>query len=201
MPSTSVLPFPLTPEPPHDWAWSGGAAVETMALPQSDFFVDPVDVGAALPSPAATLLGPPPAGDFQLSARVAVDFRAQYDAGVLLVWKDDRHWAKLCFERSPAGDPMVVSVVTRGTSDDANAFVVEGAEVRLRVSRLGRAYAFHACTDGSTWHMIRLFSLGDDVAEHRIGFEAQSPMGDGCRVRFDDVAFVQQRLADVRDGS
>lgn len=201
MPPTTGLPFALEAVPPHDWTWIGGSALETVALPLTDYFVDPVDDDAAPPSPAATLLGVPPSGDFQLSARVAVDVHAQFDAGVLLLWKDDRHWAKLCFERSPAGDPMVVSVVTRGTSDDANAFVVDGAEVRLRISRLGRAYAFHASTDGSAWRMIRLFSLGDDVAEHRVGFEAQSPMGEGCRVDFDEIAFIAQRLADVRDGS
>ena len=85
---------------------------------------------------AATLLGVPPDGDFQFSARVTVGFASTYDAGVLLLWVDDRHWGKLCFEFSPAGEPMVVSVVTRGVSDDANAFVVDGRTVWLRVSRV-----------------------------------------------------------------
>ncbi len=110
-------------------------------------------------------------------------------------------WAKLCFEQSPAGDPMVVSVVTRGTSDDANAFVVDGSEVWLRVSRLGPAYAFHASTDGTSWRMVRLFSLGAPVGDDHVGFEAQSPMGEGCAVRFDHIRFVPERLADIRDGS
>ncbi|MGD9957103.1 MAG: DUF1349 domain-containing protein [Candidatus Nanopelagicales bacterium] len=197
------LPFDLAADPPHPWEVAG-SSVRTQALPGTDFFIDPVTAGtdaATAVGDAVTLLGAPPAGDFQLSARVAVGFAAQYDAGVLMVRAAADRWAKLCFEQSPAGDPMVVSVVTRGTSDDANAFVVDGAEVWLRVSRLGPAYAFHASTDGTSWRMVRLFSLGAPTDGDRVGFEAQSPMGQGCAVRFDDVRFVAERLADVRDGS
>jgi regulation of enolase protein 1 (concanavalin A-like superfamily) len=150
---------------------------------------------------AATLLGLPPDGDFQFSARVTVGFAATYDAGVLLVWVDDRHWGKLCFEFSPAGEPMVVSVVTRGVSDDANAFVVEGRTVWLRVSRVSHAFAYHASLDGNAWRMVRFFSIDASSRPAEIGFEVQSPTGDGCVVSFDDVCFTRQRLADLRDGS
>jgi regulation of enolase protein 1 (concanavalin A-like superfamily) len=55
-----------------------------------------------------------------------VDFNGKYDAGTLFLLADDSHWSKLCFEYSPDEQGMVVSVVTRGTSDDANAWNVEG---------------------------------------------------------------------------
>lgn len=165
------------------------------AAPRSDLFVDPG--GAAAMLNAATLLGAPPAGDFQLSARVTVDFAATYDAGVLLLWVDERHWGKLCFEFSPAGEPMIVSVVTRGFSDDANAFVVPNRSVWLRVSRIDQAYAYHASTDGKEWRMIRFFRMG----AASVGFEAQSPLGDGCAVTFEEIRFVPERLGDLRDGS
>jgi hypothetical protein len=96
---------------------------------------------------------------------------------------------------------MVVSVVTRGVSDDANAFVVPERSVRLRVSRLDRAYAYHASTDGKTWTLIRVFTLGDDVTAHRVGFEVQSPTGDGCTATFSEIHFTRERLGDLRDGS
>jgi regulation of enolase protein 1 (concanavalin A-like superfamily) len=150
---------------------------------------------------AATLLGTPPAGDFQLSARATVDFRSQYDAGVLLLWLDEQHWAKLCLELSPAAEPMVVSVVTRGVSDDANAGVVPERSVWLRVSRIDHVYAFHASADGRTWRMVRVFALGDSVDGHQVGFEVQSPTGDGCTVTFDQIRFAGERLSDLRDGS
>ena len=120
---------------------------------------------------------------------------------MLLLWLDERHWGKLCFELSPAGQPMIVSVVCRGVADDANAFPVPGRTAWLRVSRLGGAYAYHASLDGTTWQMIRVFALGDEAPGGRIGFEGQSPTGDGCGATFDQIKFVPERLADLRDGS
>jgi regulation of enolase protein 1 (concanavalin A-like superfamily) len=204
------VPFPLAPSEGGSWQVDEQAgSVTVTAAPHSDIFVDPGGDGtlnAESMLNAATLLGVPPEGDFQLSARVTVDFAATYDAGVLLLWIDERHWGKLCFEYSPAGEPMIVSVVCRGVADDANAFVVSGRTVWLRVSRIDRAYAYHASLDGKTWQMIRFFVIGDvpgvgTVGGDRIGFEAQSPTGEGCRVTFDEIRFASARLADLRDGS
>jgi uncharacterized protein len=198
------LPFPTTPSHPGVWRRAERGAVVAAAPARTDLYVNPggADAGDAESMlNAATLLGPPPEGDFQFSARVTVDFRSQYDAGVLLLWSDERHWAKFCFEFSPAAQPMVVSVVTREFSDDANAFVVADRSVWLRVSRIDAVYAFHAATDGTSWQLVRVFRLGDPVAGHRIGFEAQSPTGDGCTVTFDRIGFTRQRLRELRDGS
>jgi regulation of enolase protein 1 (concanavalin A-like superfamily) len=192
------LPFPLSPSEPSAWRHEGEAVVG-VAGAHTDIYTDPG--GAAPIANAPTLLGLPPAGDFQLAARVTVDFRATYDAGVLLIWAGDRHWAKFCFEFSPDAEPMVVSVVNRGTSDDSNAYTVADRTIWLRVSRIDNAYAFHASGDGSRWRLVRFFHLSDEIAAHQVGLEAQSPTGEGCTVTFDQVTFVPQRLADLRDGS
>jgi uncharacterized protein len=199
------LPFLVAPSHPGVWRFDEPAgAVIAEALAHTDFYVNPGGEGsgdAESMLDAATLLGPPPAGDFQLSARVTVDFVARYDAGVLMVWIDTRHWAKFCFEFSPTAEPMVVSVVTRDVSDDANAFVVADRSVWLRVSRVDHVYAFHASTDARTWRLIRVFTLGEALDGHTIGFEAQSPTGDGCVVIFDQIRFTGERLEDLRDGT
>jgi regulation of enolase protein 1 (concanavalin A-like superfamily) len=199
-----TVPFALSPSTAEMWRFdeSSGSLTVT-AAPRTDIFTDPAGPSSDIESMlnAATLLGLPPAGDFQLSARVTVDFAATFDAGVLLLWRDEGHWGKLCFEFSPAGEPMVVSVVTRGVSDDANAFAVTDRSIWVRASRVDRTYAYHASADGEFWRMIRYFTIGDDVDQHRIGFEGQSPTGDGCTVRFDQIRFAQQRLHDMRDGS
>jgi uncharacterized protein len=203
--SVPGLPFPLTPSSEDAWTVDSAAGtVKATAAAHSDIFNDPgpsATLNAESMLNAATLLGVPPEGDFQLSARVRVDFAATYDAGVLLLWFDERHWGKLCFEFSPDAEPMIVSVVTRGVSDDANAFVVDGRRVWLRVSRVGRAFAYHASLDGSSWRMIRFFTIDVVSSPASIGFEAQSPTGDGCTVTFDDIRFGQRRLGDLRDGS
>lgn len=202
-----VVPaFPVPLVPSEAWPWEvreDGLAVT--AKPHSDLFVDPSGAGSTAAESmmnAVSLTAVPPAGDFTLQARVGVDFGATFDAGVLLIWIDEHRWAKLCFEAAPAGTPMVVSVVTRDVSDDANAFDVDGDAVWLRLARVGRVFAFHASTDGETWSMVRAFALphadGDEV---RVGFEAQSPTGDGCDVRFSDIVFTERTLGDLRDGS
>jgi regulation of enolase protein 1 (concanavalin A-like superfamily) len=199
------VPFPLTPSSVEAWTVDGPAGTITVTVdPHSDIFIDP-SAGSTLNAEsmlnAATLLGVPPTGDFQLSARVSVDFASTFDARVLLLWINERRWAKLCFEYSPAGEPMVVSVVNCGVADDANAFVVDGRSVWLRVSRIDHAFAYHASFDGTPWRRIRFFMIDDLSGPVSIDFEAQSPTGDGCAVTFDDIRFTRERLGDLRDGS
>jgi uncharacterized protein len=192
-----AMPMPLRwLAPPARWR-AEGSTLELAAHPRTDWFVDPS--GAREPTLDGAALVGEVAGDFVLSACVTVGFAATFDAGVLMLHASDTVWAKLCFELSPQREPMVVSVVTRGTSDDANGFVVDGDTVWLRIARMGPAFAFHASTDGSDWRLVRHFTLGD--VEPAVGFEAQSPTGDGCDVRFDDVRFEARRLRDLRDGS
>jgi uncharacterized protein len=186
----NLPPFPT----PLAWdvqpaAWQlQDTALQITALPQSD----PPMLNAA------RLLGEI-SGDLQLSARVQVAFAGTFDAGALLIWQDEHTWGKLCFEYSPDRDPMVVSVVTRTTSDDANGFIVQGDTVWLRISRLGQAIAFHASLDGQRWALIRHFglALGETA---KLGFVAQAPIGTGCNVTFDHIQFLPSRLADLRSG-
>jgi hypothetical protein len=46
----------------------------------------------------------------------------------------------------------------------------------------------------------RYFRLDQDALAH-VGILAQSPLGEGARVRFDQIAVVEHRLAELRDGS
>jgi regulation of enolase protein 1 (concanavalin A-like superfamily) len=156
----------------------------------------------------ATLLGfDAPAGDFGLSARVrVVGPRTTFDAAVLGLWRDDDHWAKLCFEFSPPGpsatasSAMVVSVVTDGSSDDANSGVVTDDHVHLRIVRTGAAFAFHASGDGVVWDFVRLFLLAGS-GPITVGFMAQAPLGASCEARFDQIRLTEGAPRDLRDGS
>ncbi|RZS91382.1 hypothetical protein EV189_0623 [Motilibacter rhizosphaerae] len=171
--------------------------VRLTAGPRTDWFNDPAS-GSRQHSAPALLLDVD--GDFSLSARVSVEFGSTFDAGVLCLHRSEEVWAKLCFEFSPQGEPMVVSVVTRGDSDDANAVVVEGTTVHLRVSRNGEAYAFHYSLDGGHWHFVRHFRLPVAAAGTQVGFLAQSPTGEACTAVFEDVALTAAPPADLRSG-
>ena len=152
---------------------------------------------------ASSLSFEAPASPFTLQARVeVVGQRTTFDAGVLTIWRDSDHWAKLCFEYSPQREAMVVSVVTRGLSDDVNSAVVADRAVWLRIAYLGGdAWAFHASPDGDRWDFVRLFSLADGAEPVRAGFMAQAPLGESCTARFDHIALRATLISDLRDGS
>ena len=150
---------------------------------------------------AVMLLAEVPEGDFTFESKVSVEFRDTFDAGVLILWFSAQEWAKLCFEYSPNGQPGVVSVVCRGVADDSNAFDIQATQVWLRVSRVGKMFAFHASSDGHTWKFVRAFALGNESTSPRIGFLVQSPVGESCDVVFDEVQISARTVGNVRDGS
>ncbi|MDA8368715.1 MAG: DUF1349 domain-containing protein [Nocardiopsaceae bacterium] len=179
---------------PEHWELQDSSTLVVRAGAGTDLFTDPG--GDAQFANAPALVGSVD-GDFMLSARVRLDLTSTYDAAVLLLYTGEDTWAKLCLELSPQGKPTIVSVVNRGVSDDCNSFPVESDDVRLRISRLGSAFAFHVRTDGHFWHLIRYFAL-DGAPE--VGFCAQSPLGDGRTVRFEDIEYSAKTLTDPRSG-
>ncbi len=185
--------------PPVAWQMADGTLTAT-AGPVTDLFTSP---GGGTPMNNSPRLMTEVAGDFLFSARVTVDFRAKFDAGVLLLYAGPETWAKLCFEYSPLDEPTVVSVVTRGLSDDCNSVVMPSNTVFLRVARMGDAFGFHYSVDGAVWHMVRFFSLGEmgKDAAIGVGISVQSPTGAGCTAVFDRIQFAQRTLADMRSGA
>jgi hypothetical protein len=194
----AAVPMPLRwLREPLRWHSDGGTWLTIVTGPRTDLFVDPAGTSEALNAPC---LAGQPGADFQLSARVTVDLAATYDAGALLLHAHDRAWAKLCLEYSPQGRPTVVSVVTRGVSDDCNSTELDDGPAWLRVARLGPAFAFHASTDGVYWRLVRYFAL-DEADRMAVGFLAQSPTGDGCGATFDQIRYTPRRLEKLRDGT
>jgi len=164
---------------------------------QTDWFIDPA--GESVKNNAPIALFTPPDSTFSLRAKVSVEFAATYDAGTLFVYAHDALWAKLCFEYSPQQQPMIVSVVTHGISDDCNSVTVGDRSVYLRVYRKSEILAFHYSLDGHYWHFVRYFSLGI-VEQLRVGFSTQSPLGQGCQALFSEIRYTASALSDLRSG-
>jgi regulation of enolase protein 1 (concanavalin A-like superfamily) len=194
------LPFPLESSgSPACAAVVAGGMLTLTSGPKSDLFIDPAGNEAARPD-AGRLTGLPGDQDFTFAARVTAAFTEVFDAGVLLLYLSERRWAKLCYELSPQRRPTAVTVVTHGTSDDSNSFATAGAPLWLRVTRSGRAWAFHASEDGAYWQLLRYFSLGE-TSGARVGFLVQSPTGLGCTATFDSISFRVGAPGNLRDGS
>jgi regulation of enolase protein 1 (concanavalin A-like superfamily) len=182
--------------PPARWAVAD-EALTAVAAANTDIFRSPLD--SFVKDDAARAFTAPPDGDWQLRARVRVDSHADWDAGVLLVWGDDRTWAKLTLELAPDGTPSIYSVVTRdGRSDDAVGAAVNADTAWLRISSLDGGYACHWSPDGVRWRLARQFVLAGPV---RVGLSVQSPVGAGCEVVFDQVRLEPTRLRHLLDGS
>ncbi len=183
--------------PPLDWGSKPEAGLSITAGSKTDWFIDPG--GSYCKDSAPCALFTPPDAEFLLSARVSVGFGATYDAGVIQIRVQDDLWAKLCFEYSPQKKPMVVSVVTRGVSDDCNSVEVERPEIFLRVARTPQTLAFHYSHDGRYWNFVRYFTL-DRMDGLRTGFSAQSPTGEKCTAVFTEINYRRGRLKDNRSG-
>jgi uncharacterized protein len=196
--------FKLSPLPadlmwqndPLDWKVDKNVLTLTAGA-MTDWFIDPANGDPKGNAPTA--LFTPPDEDFMLSAKVKVDFAATYDAGVLRIHERDDLWAKLCFEYSPQGNPMVVSVVTRGVSDDCNSTEIDDTSVYLRIMRAGQTFAFHYSRDGQFWSLVRYFSLGA-LSNLQVGLSSQSPTGQKCAVTFSDISYRQGKIKDIRSG-
>lgn len=182
---------------PLDWKFDSTKGLSIVAGEQTDWFANP-DGSAVIDNAPCALMTPPDA-NFLLSAKVSVDFASAFDAGVLQIRCKDNLGAKLCFEYSPQGHPMVVSVVTRAVSDDCNSVEIAQSEIYLRLARTLKTVAFHYSHDGHVWQFVRYFRLGecDDV---RVGFSAQSPTGKQCKVVFSEMTYRPGTLKDNRSG-
>src|SRR4051794_37454450 len=126
------------PEPVHAELGDDGTLVAT-APRLTDLFASPA--GDDLKAGAPRLLGRPPEGDFVFAARVDAPYGAAFDAGALILWAGERSWAKLAVEWSPIAQPWIVSVVTRGLSDDCNSQRLASGEAWLRIGRVGSYFA------------------------------------------------------------
>jgi regulation of enolase protein 1 (concanavalin A-like superfamily) len=187
----------------HPTAWTvesdeSGDQVTIQAGAGTDCFVDPAGGQRKDDAPCAFFASTDTA--FTLSAHVRVAFAATFDAGVLQVRVNDDVWAKLCFEYSPQDEPMIVSVVTRGVSDDCNSARLEQDSVFLRITRWDSIVAFHYSLDSRLWRLVRYFTLGA-APRLLVGLSAQSPTGGGCTAAFSQIRYTPAAVADLRGGS
>ena len=215
----STLPLSIKALPDLKWLSNGGVGV---AYTSHNGTVLTMEAGPNTarfnpPSPPTWTTGYDPAPalvfqapldqDWQLSAKITVPhFSHLFDSGCLFGYHTPKDWVNLCYEYSPEQVPEIVSVVTRGVSDDANGAVIatDDNSVYLRLSRFGGAeravYASHWSLDGTVWIMNRHFVLSAD-APFFVGFDAQAPTAKSNTAVFSEIVFSKTTLMNLRDGS
>jgi regulation of enolase protein 1 (concanavalin A-like superfamily) len=175
-------------DPDGDLSITGGKS--------TNWFVNPGDGHSEANSPVLLFK---PADDFILRAKLTVDFHTRWDAGCLVVYADEATWGKFCFEMTQWMEPTVISVVTRGRSDDNNSVPISGGSVYLEIAKSGQGITFYASKDGRSWRLTRAFHLGA-TGPLELGFSSQSPVGDGCRTVFSEIRYTPKAPADFWKG-
>jgi regulation of enolase protein 1 (concanavalin A-like superfamily) len=180
--------------PPQTWSFDD-RGLKVVPDPETDFF-RPYNREAR---DDACFLYRSVQGNFTATARISVKLAGFGDAAAVTVRADAENWAKLCIERSPAGEMNAVSVVTNRWSDDATGELVSKPECWLRLSRNGNVFGMHYSLDGSLWRFVRSFALRlpEKVG---VGVHAQAPFGSGCEALFHTFTLTDRYVADFRSG-
>jgi uncharacterized protein len=168
--------------------------IKIVAPANTDLFISP-DGGYAIDKSPRLIFKPD--SDFILTAKITPDFKSKWDAGVLLIYNDSKHFAKFCFESDFKGQPRVVSVVCNDVADDCNSMAINNKAVYYRIigSTKGNTFGLYYSENGKTWFPIRGFKL-DKTNNLRIGFSAQSPTGKECSVDFENISFQNRKPKD-----
>jgi regulation of enolase protein 1 (concanavalin A-like superfamily) len=193
--TTPVLPgFPANPHwrnNPADWSLKDGN-LTIKSAEKTDWYIAPTNGGDSKNSPILLFPGPK---DFWFSAKVTVDFKSSFDAGVLAIYANDKTWIKFALEQSNEGKPSIVTVVTRGLSDDCTGTAIEGNSVYLKAVKAGQAIFLYFSADGKHWSLTRVLNLGTEQ-NLQFGFSSQSPTGGGSTATFSDIHYKAERLRD-----
>lgn len=179
-----------------------GGRMAFRAGAKTDYFCDPKDDHASTSTAPILLAKVDNTKPFTLLAKVTPGFTAKgtYNAGALYVYVNDRRWQKHAFEQDERGNHRVVSVRTRGTSDDNNHDVVQGPTVYLKISSDTRTMASYYSLDQKTWQLVRLYR-NDYPAEIWAGVSAQCPVDTGTVSHFEGISLTQNTVSDFRLGN
>jgi regulation of enolase protein 1 (concanavalin A-like superfamily) len=181
---------------PLDWTAKDGT-LTIKAAEQTNWFISPID-GQTWDTAPMMLF--PAAKDFSLSAKVTVDFKGQWDAGVLVAYADEKNWVKFCFEKTVEQKPSIVTVITRTLSDDATHLPIEGNTVYMKIAKSGQVFFLYYSLDGKKWTVVRAFVLGIGDKPLQFGFSAQSPAGKGSTTTFSEIQYKPEAVKNLWAG-
>lgn len=181
---------------PASWTVRDSGTLTMSAGAKTNWFISPLNGKTWDNAPMLLFV---PAKDFVLIAKVSLEFRSRWDAGALVLYLNETTWAKFAFEAPQVGQPSVVSVVTRGESDDCTAMPVTGNSVYLKIAKIGPAFIFYVSNDGQSWKMTRAFRMGNTDGL-RVGFSAQSPTGNGSTVTFSGIQYLAKQVTKIDSG-
>ncbi len=133
--------------------------------------------------------------DFVFSAIIQHPFNNKWDGGALILEADKENWIKFCFEKDYTGAKRVVSVVTKGISDDANSIELPGDKAHFKMAKKADTVYLYVATTGNDWFLVRAinFKFNNSL---KLGLLAQSPEGKTNTVTFSNVKYSAVTIKD-----
>jgi uncharacterized protein len=133
--------------------------------------------------------------NFVLTAAIEHAFSNKWDGGAIVIKQDSLNWIKFCFEKDYTGAKRVVSVVTKGISDDCNSVEMKENKVYFKIAKAENVITLYYSTNGIKWFLIRHLQF-DTHKGFKVGFLAQSPTGLRCEVKFSEIVYKIKKIKD-----
>ncbi|HVM88730.1 MAG TPA: DUF1349 domain-containing protein [Puia sp.] len=187
-----AIPFKLFWEnKPLNYA-ANNNSIKIIAGSKTDMFRDP---NVTYNTDNAPKLLFKPDNDFVFSALIHHSFSSKWDGGAIVLKWDSLDWVKFCFEKDYTGAHRIVSVVTKGVSDDCNSVEINNNDVYYKAAKAGNVITLYYSADNKQWFLIRhlQFDLSKPLS---IGFLAQSPTGEKCEVTFSEISYQHKKIKD-----
>jgi uncharacterized protein len=175
---------------------NGNGRIQITAGAKTDMFRDPNVAYNTDNAPKLLFLAD---SNFVLTAAVHHAFLSKWDGGAIVLKADSLNWIKFCFEKDYTLQKRVVSVVTKGISDDCNSAAVQADKVYYKVAKAGNVITLYYSADGRNWFLIRHLQF-DSAAPLKVGFLAQSPTGKSCKVTFSEIHYSPRKISDPYTG-
>jgi regulation of enolase protein 1 (concanavalin A-like superfamily) len=164
----------------------------------TDFFIEP---GGAYEKADAPLLlkKVDNTRPFTITAALKPEHVVKYDAGMLFIFVDEKHWLKFAFEADERMNSRIVTVRTNQTSDDNNHDMIKDSIVFLKISSDTKSVGFYYSTDNKLWNLVRVFK-NEFPQNIYLGVGTQSPAGNGNKTVFYGIEFSNSSVKDFRIG-
>lgn len=133
--------------------------------------------------------------NFIFSAAIEHSFNSKWDGGALVLKQDSLNWVKCCFEKDYTGARRIVTVVTKGISDDCNSVEINSNKVYFKVAKADNVITIYYSLTGTKWFLIRHFTFETDN-KLKLGFLSQSPTGKECKVNFSKIYYAPKKIKD-----
>lgn len=133
--------------------------------------------------------------NFVFTAAIEHAFISKWDGGALVLKADSLNWVKCCFEKDYTGARRIVTVVTKGISDDCNSVKLTKNKVYFKIAKADNVITLYYSESGKNWYLIRHFTF-DSSKDLQVGLLAQSPTGKDCQVTFSELKYQAKKIKD-----